>query len=73
LTGVNLNQCDAPIIIEDLSREVVLSPYYLSRAFRHVYKENPHQYLMGQRIARAKELLRKSDLSITDICAEVGG
>ena len=63
---------DAPISIDDLSREVALSPYYLIRAFRHIYKQTPHQYLVGQRIARAKELLRNSDLSITEICAEVG-
>jgi AraC-like DNA-binding protein len=64
--------CDTPITIEDLSREVALSPYYLIRAFRRVYKQTPHQYLVGQRIARAKELLRNSDLSITEICMAVG-
>lgn len=63
---------NAPISIDDLSREVALSPYYLIRAFRRVYKQTPHQYLVGQRIARAKELLRSSDLSITEICAAVG-
>lgn len=63
---------DTPITIEDLSREVALSPYYLIRAFRHVYKQTPHQYLVRQRIARAKELLRSSDLSITEVCAAVG-
>lgn len=63
---------DAPITIEDLSREVALSPYYLIRAFKHVYKQTPHQYLVGQRIARAKELLRNSELSITEICAAIG-
>ncbi len=63
---------DAPITVEDLSREVALSPYYLIRAFREVYKQTPHQYLVGLRIARAKELLRNSDLSITEICAAVG-
>ena len=63
---------DAPITIEDLSREVALSPYYLIRAFKHVYKQTPHQYLVGQRIARAKELLRNSELSVTEICAAVG-
>ncbi len=63
---------DAPITIEDLSREVALSPFYLIRAFRQVYKQTPHQYLMGQRIAKAKELLRNSSLSITEICVEVG-
>lgn len=63
---------NAPITIDDLSREVALSPFYLIRAFRHVYKKTPHQYLVGQRIARAKELLRDSDLSVTEICMAVG-
>ncbi|HEX2618781.1 MAG TPA: AraC family transcriptional regulator [Phototrophicaceae bacterium] len=63
---------DTPVTIEDLSREVALSPYYLIRSFRHVYKQTPHQYLMRQRIARAKELLRSSDLSVTEICMTVG-
>jgi AraC-like DNA-binding protein len=63
---------DSPITVEDLSREVALSPYYLIRAFRHAYKQTPHQYLVGRRIARAKELLRNSELSITEICAAVG-
>jgi AraC-like DNA-binding protein len=63
---------DAPIRIDDLSREVALSPFYLIRAFRHVYRQTPHQYLIGRRIARAKDLLRNTDLSVTDICAAVG-
>lgn len=68
-----LNQSyDAPITIDDLSREVALSPYYLIRTFRRVYKQTPHQYLVELRIARAKELLRNSDLSVTEICVTVG-
>lgn len=63
---------NTPITIDDLSREVALSPYYLIRTFRRVYKQTPHQYLVGQRIAKAKELLRSSDLSVTEICAVVG-
>ncbi len=63
---------DEPITIEDLSHEVALSPFYLIRAFRHIYKQTPHQYLMELRIAKAKELLRNSDLSITEICMAVG-
>jgi AraC-like DNA-binding protein len=63
---------DTPITIDDLSREVALSPYYLIRAFRRVYKQTPHQYLVGQRIAKAKELLRNTDLSVTEICVTVG-
>lgn len=61
-----------PITIEQLSQEVALSPFYLIRLFRRVYKQTPHQYLIQVRITRAKELLRSSDLSITEICADVG-
>lgn len=63
---------DTPITIEALSREVALSPFYLIRAFKHVYQQTPHQYLVGKRIDKAKELLRNSDLSITEICVAVG-
>lgn len=61
-----------PITIDHLSSEVALSPFYLIRLFRRVYKQTPHQYLIQVRMAKAKELLSSSDLSITDICAEVG-
>ena len=61
-----------PITIKQLSHEVALSPFYLIRLFRRVYKQTPHQYLIQLRIARAKELLSGSDLSVTEICADVG-
>ncbi len=61
-----------PITIEQLSREVALSPYYLIRLFRRAYKKTPHQYLIQLRISRAKELLSTSDRTITEICADVG-
>lgn len=63
---------DKPITIQQLSREAALSPYHFIRLFRRIYKQTPHQYLVQQRIAKAKELLRTTDLSVTDICAEVG-
>ena len=63
---------DTPITIQQLSREAALSPYHLIRLFRRIYKQTPHQYLIQQRIAKAKELLRTTDLPITEICAEVG-
>jgi AraC-like DNA-binding protein len=63
---------DSPITIDQLSREVALSPYYFIRLFRRVYRQTPHQYLVQQRIARAKELLRNTNVPITEICVEVG-
>ncbi len=61
-----------PITIEALGSQVALSPYYLIRAFKHIYKQTPHQYLIGRRIAKAKELLRNTQISVTEICAAVG-
>lgn len=61
-----------PITLEQLSKEVALSPYYLIRLFYRAHKQTPRQYLVQLRINRAKELLISSDLSITHICALVG-
>lgn len=60
------------ITIEQLSNAVALSPFYLIRLFRRIYKQTPHQYLIHLRITRAKELLRNSDLSVMEICMAVG-
>src|SRR6478735_8945194 len=44
----------------------------LSRQFKAAYGESPYQYLMTRRIERAMALLRRGDLSVTDVCFEVG-
>lgn len=49
-----------------------MSARHLSREFRRVYGEPPYSYLMTRRIERAMTLLRRGDLSITDICFAVG-
>ncbi len=63
---------NTPITIQQLSREAALSPYHFIRVFQRVYKVTPHQYLVQQRISKAKELLRTTDISITDICFSIG-
>jgi AraC-like DNA-binding protein len=63
---------DAPLTIRQLSDQAALSPYHLIRLFRRAYRQTPHQYLVQQRIARAKELLRTTDLPVTEICIAVG-
>lgn len=60
------------ITIQYVSREAALSPYHFIRLFCRVYKQTPHQYLIQRRVDRAKELLRSSELSITEICLEIG-
>ena len=49
-----------------------MSAGHLSREFRRVYGESPYSYLMTRRIERAKALLRRGDLSVTEVCFAVG-
>ncbi|NKY48610.1 helix-turn-helix transcriptional regulator [Nocardia vermiculata] len=61
-----------PLDVEALAREVHMSAGHLSRQFRLAYGESPYGYLMTRRIERAMALLRRGDLSVTDVCFEVG-
>ncbi|MFY1632571.1 helix-turn-helix transcriptional regulator [Solwaraspora sp. WMMB335] len=61
-----------PLDVEALARGVHLSAGHLSREFRRAYGESPYGYLMTRRIERAMALLRRGDLSVTDVCFAVG-
>jgi AraC-like DNA-binding protein len=58
--------------VATLAREALMSPAHFSRQFRAAYGETPYAYLMTRRIERAKALLRRGDLSVTDVCMAVG-
>lgn len=55
-----------------LAREALMSSAHFSRQFRTAYGETPYSYLMTRRIERAKALLREGELSVTEVCLEVG-
>jgi AraC-like DNA-binding protein len=61
-----------PLDVAALSRVALMSPAHFSRQFRAAYGESPYSYLMTRRIERAKALLRRGDLSVTDVCMMVG-
>jgi AraC-like DNA-binding protein len=61
-----------PLDVEALARGVNMSAGHLSRQFRIAYGESPYSYLMTRRIERAMALLRRGDLSVTDVCFAVG-
>jgi AraC-like DNA-binding protein len=61
-----------PLDVEALARGVHLSAGHLSRQFRLAYGEPPYSYLMTRRIERAMALLRRGDLSVTEVCFAVG-
>jgi transcriptional regulator GlxA family with amidase domain len=61
-----------PLDVEALARGVHLSAGHLSRAFKAAYGESPYPYLMTRRVERAMALLRRGDLSVTEVCFAVG-
>ena len=63
---------EQPLDVPALARTALMSPAHFSRRFRQAYSETPYSYLMTRRIERAKALLRRGDLSVTDVCFAVG-
>jgi AraC-like DNA-binding protein len=61
-----------PLDVEALARGEHMSAGHLSRQFRQTYGESPYSYLMTRRIERAMALLRRGDLSVTEVCFTVG-
>ena len=61
-----------PLDVEALARDAHMSAGHFSREFKLAYGESPYSYLMTRRIERAMALLRRGELSVTEVCFEVG-
>ncbi|BAL90007.1 putative AraC-family transcriptional regulator [Actinoplanes missouriensis 431] len=61
-----------PLDVPALARDACMSAGHFSRSFRAAFGETPYSYLMTRRIERAKALLRRGDLSVTEVCFAVG-
>jgi AraC-like DNA-binding protein len=61
-----------PLDVAALAREALMSTGHFARQFRAAYGETPYGYLMTRRIERAQALLRRGDLSVTEVCLAVG-
>ncbi|HTE38373.1 MAG TPA: helix-turn-helix transcriptional regulator [Reyranella sp.] len=61
-----------PLEVAALARAALMSTAHFSRQFRAAYGETPYSYLMTRRIERAQALLRRGDLSVSEVCLEVG-
>jgi AraC-like DNA-binding protein len=61
-----------PLDVEALARGAHMSAGHLSRSFKLAYGEAPYGYVMTRRIERAMALLRRGDMSVTEVCFEVG-
>jgi transcriptional regulator GlxA family with amidase domain len=61
-----------PLDVAALARTALMSPGHFQRSFRAAFGETPYGYLMTRRIERAKALLRRGDMSVTEVCLAVG-
>ena len=62
----------ADLTLAEIAHEVGMSPYHFSRMFKVSMGLPPHQYVMRQRIERAKALLTNTDLPVGVVAQEVG-
>lgn len=63
---------EQPLDVPALARSAAMSAGHFSRSFKAAFGESPYSYLMTRRIERAKTLLRRGDMSVTDACFAVG-
>ena|ERR1700733_1685293 len=61
-----------PIDLDRLAREACLSRYHFHRLFTRIYRITPHQYLTRKRIDYARLCLAGANLTVTEICNDVG-
>jgi transcriptional regulator GlxA family with amidase domain len=61
-----------PLDVPALARVALMSEGHFSRSFRAAFGETPYSFLMTRRIERAKALLRRGDMSVTEVCFAVG-
>ena len=63
---------ERPLDVPALASSAAMSTGHFSRSFKAAFGESPYSYLMTRRIERAKALLRRGDMSVTDACFAVG-
>ncbi|MFC9794483.1 AraC family transcriptional regulator [Streptomyces sp. adm13(2018)] len=61
-----------PLDVPALAAVALMSTGHFARSFRAAFGETPYSYLMTRRVERAKALLRRGDMSVTDVCFAVG-
>ena len=61
-----------PIGLEEISKNACFSRFHFHRLFTRIYKITPHQYLTRKRIEKAIELLRRNELTVSEVCNQVG-
>jgi len=63
---------DRDLSLVELAEVINISPTYFASLFKQAMGISPHQYVIQQRVERAKVMLSKTDLAIADIALQVG-
>ncbi|MBD3886970.1 helix-turn-helix transcriptional regulator [Phormidium tenue FACHB-886] len=63
---------DRDLSLPELAEVINISPTYFASLFKQAIEISPHQYVIQQRVERAKTMLSKTDLAIADIALQVG-
>jgi AraC-like DNA-binding protein len=58
--------------LEQAAREACLSPFHFHRLFASAFGETPHHFVTNRRLELARRLLAAGEMSVTDVCLEVG-
>jgi transcriptional regulator GlxA family with amidase domain len=61
-----------PLDVPALAAEALMSVGHFQRSYKEAYGETPYAHLMTRRVERAMALLRRGDLSVTEVCFAVG-
>jgi AraC-like DNA-binding protein len=61
-----------PVRLDDAAREACLSTFHFHRLYAATFGETPHEFLTRLRVDRARRLLLSGELSVTEVCLEVG-
>lgn len=70
--GAMRERLDGPFTLEEMARIAFLSPFYFNRVFRQLTGIPPCRFHTALRMAAAKRLLLTTDLSVTEVCLDVG-
>ena len=61
-----------PFDLSNVARQSNMSPYHFLRTFKKVYGETPNEFLIRLRIEKAKKMLITENLSVSEVCEQVG-
>jgi AraC family transcriptional regulator len=61
-----------PLSLEALAQQVGFSPYHFTRVFRQALGASPHQFVLRQRLERARQLLEQTDLPLAQVAVACG-